>query len=354
MRNKILYLLNKPSRFFLHLLHLFRRRIEKSRQKALQKTILIRSKLIATNEPPYNGKVFLIENGRKHWLPSIIHVEVYGFKYPDDVQWVGGDIVRSYQLAGPAPIPRTKAEYLHVSPLTDTWEIREIMLSQLEGSGIEFGAANNPLPVPLHVSCEYADIVTDTNSIYTNYFGKDSEFVPIRYKTSLDSMEGILDSSLDFIIAGHVIEHLPNPLLVLEKSWQKLKNKGKLVLIIPHRDYTFDKNRELTRLQHLIEDYDKPSKERDILHYLEFFSKAINFIKPIEEIYEVVKDVYENNAYDLHYHTWTEDSFKKMIEYFTNNKFPFEMIWSHDCLVHAEGNEFYIILEKGDLKIKPE
>jgi SAM-dependent methyltransferase len=59
------------------------------------------------------------------------------------------------------------------------------------------------------------------------------------------------DKSFDFVLASHVIEHIPDPIAAL-KEWARVARKY-IVLVVPHRDRTFDRDRPLTPVSELIE-----------------------------------------------------------------------------------------------------
>ena len=59
------------------------------------------------------------------------------------------------------------------------------------------------------------------------------------------------DNSVDFVLASHVIEHFPDPIKAL-LEWERVASKY-VFLVVPHRDRTFDSNRELTPVDELIE-----------------------------------------------------------------------------------------------------
>lgn len=52
------------------------------------------------------------------------------------------------------------------------------------------------------------------------------------------------DNAVDFVLASHVIEHFPDPIRAL-KEWVRVARRNVLV-VVPHRDRTFDHDRELT------------------------------------------------------------------------------------------------------------
>jgi SAM-dependent methyltransferase len=59
------------------------------------------------------------------------------------------------------------------------------------------------------------------------------------------------DNSFDFVVASHVIEHIPDPIAAL-LEWARVARRY-LFLVVPHRDRTFDRDRPLTPLDELIE-----------------------------------------------------------------------------------------------------
>jgi SAM-dependent methyltransferase len=76
----------------------------------------------------------------------------------------------------------------------------------------------------------------------------------------------IQDSSYECILACHCLEHVANPLRALAEWKRVLKDDGLLLLILPHKDATFDWRRSATPLAHMIEDYEKAVGEDDLTH----------------------------------------------------------------------------------------
>jgi len=74
----------------------------------------------------------------------------------------------------------------------------------------------------------------------------------------------------DWIVSSHVIEHLENPIKALMGSHMILKNGGYIYSVIPLHTQTFDKNRNLTTLSHLIYDYKNKKSGADWIHIEEF------------------------------------------------------------------------------------
>jgi SAM-dependent methyltransferase len=59
------------------------------------------------------------------------------------------------------------------------------------------------------------------------------------------------DKSVDFVLASHVLEHIPDPIAAMAE-WIRVAREY-VVLIVPHRDRTFDRDRPLTPLAELVE-----------------------------------------------------------------------------------------------------
>ncbi len=70
----------------------------------------------------------------------------------------------------------------------------------------------------------------------------------------------------DFVLSSHMLEHSANPLRVLAEWRRLLKQGGGVVLVLPHRDGTFDHRRPITTVQHLIGDLQSGTGEADLTH----------------------------------------------------------------------------------------
>jgi glycosyltransferase involved in cell wall biosynthesis len=61
------------------------------------------------------------------------------------------------------------------------------------------------------------------------------------------------DSSVDFVISSHVIEHFPDPIKALKEWHRVVRPGGYLFVVAPHKERTFDKDRERSTLAELKE-----------------------------------------------------------------------------------------------------
>lgn len=94
--------------------------------------------------------------------------------------------------------------------------------------------------------------------------------IPIKPRAHLigeaGGLEGVPNGSYDAVLASHVIEHLANPLGGLAQWQRVVRPGGHLLLVVPHRDGTFDHRRTLTTIEHMRGDAEHYTGEDDPTH----------------------------------------------------------------------------------------
>jgi len=73
------------------------------------------------------------------------------------------------------------------------------------------------------------------------------------------------DGAVDFVFSSHVIEHFADPLRALEE-WRRVARR-KVVLVIPHRDRTFDAARPLSTVQELLDRHSQGFTSEEDRHW---------------------------------------------------------------------------------------
>jgi SAM-dependent methyltransferase len=63
------------------------------------------------------------------------------------------------------------------------------------------------------------------------------------------------DESQDFVVSSHVLEHFPDPIAALLEWYRVTRPGGVIYMIVPHKERTFDRDRERTTLEHLVADH---------------------------------------------------------------------------------------------------
>lgn len=127
-----------------------------------------------------------------------------------------------------------------------------------------------------------------------------------QYLREATDLSGIADASYDFVLASHVLEHVANPLRAMAEISRLLVDQGSLILVLPHKDGTFDHQRPVTSLGHLIEDFDKGTPETDMTHLEEWLALVdldrAPEAKPFEAFRERSLKNYENRG--MHHHVF--------------------------------------------------
>ncbi len=85
-------------------------------------------------------------------------------------------------------------------------------------------------------------------------------------------LRAVPDEGYSFVLTSHMLEHTTNPLRALAEWRRVLEPGGSLILILPHRDGTFDHRRPITKLEHLREDFRRGTPESDLTHLEEILA----------------------------------------------------------------------------------
>jgi SAM-dependent methyltransferase len=134
--------------------------------------------------------------------------------------------------------------------------------------GIEIGALHNPIIRPIHGDVRFVDFI-DTPKLREKFADQPewaAAMVDVDYVwTGTGSLREIIGNGEDFdwVIASHVLEHVPNMLGWFRGISEILKPGGVLNLAIPDRRFTFDVRCPESTLGQLVEadllNYNMPS-----------------------------------------------------------------------------------------------
>lgn len=192
------------------------------------------------------------------------------------------------------------------------WLENSFLARQIRGHGIEIGALWRKFPVPRRAHVYYVDRIADAD-LEKHYSEISSPLV--MPDVVADAMQlPFRSASLDFIIASHVLEHLPFPLAALRHWYELLRSGGVLLLKIPDQRYTFDSKRKRTTLQHLIEEdanrevFDKGAHFADWVENVDAYTRGSDqFNQQLERLLA--------SDYSIHYHVWTDADIREIANY---------------------------------------
>ena len=194
-------------------------------------------------------------------------------------------------------------ELLKLAARTIKWGrspvLRPAIERYCEGEGLEVGAGKTPLGDPSRTTfldrqvddkdaTENADIIADATAIPRP------------------------DESFDYVIASHVLEHMPNTIAALKEWLRVLKPGGTLFIVLPHAEKTIDQHRQVTTLDHLIADYEAGIDSSDRTHFDEI-KEGWSKLPPWEDEFRAEWGA-EPWDWDfriehgvIHYHVWTQN-----------------------------------------------
>ena len=142
---------------------------------------------------------------------------------------------------------------------------------------------------------------------------------PAGYQYIRDAVDlhGIKADSMDFVLSSHNIEHIANPIKALTEWLRILKDDGALILIVPHKEGTFDHLRPVSTLDHLVEDFETGTTEDDLTHLDEIVRLHDLERDPgISDIREFkIRSEKNNENRCLHQHVFDSMSVVQLIDY---------------------------------------
>ncbi len=181
----------------------------------------------------------------------------------------------------------------------------------IRGQGIEIGALHMPLGVPRSAKVRYVDrlSVQDLRKHYPEL--NDKDLVDVDIIADGERLESILEATQDFVIANHFVEHCQNPIGAVLNMFRVLKPGGVLYVALPDKRCSFDVDRPVTTLGHLLQDFqDGPEWSRR--QHFEEWTRLVNKVSDDEEAERQIA-LNLGMDYSIHYHVWTQAEMLELI-----------------------------------------
>jgi predicted SAM-dependent methyltransferase len=183
---------------------------------------------------------------------------------------------------------------------------RRLARQFLAGDGYEVGALNLPMWMPPGARVRYVDRkpIEGLRAEYPEWGAWD--IVAPDVVTDGETLEGIADASADFIVANHFIEHTEDPIGTFGHHLRVLKPGGIGFYAVPDKRHTFDRQRPVTDVEHLLADHREGPERSRTQHYREW----------VEQVAEAAADdpaALEAERASIHFHVFTPDSFAALL-----------------------------------------
>lgn len=206
----------------------------------------------------------------------------------------------------------------------------------LGGTGLEIGALHNPMPVTPGTKVRYVDRmpVEDLRRHYPELASLN--LTPLDVIDNGETLSTIADASQDFVIANHFLEHCEDPIGTVKTFHRVLRPNGVLYLAVPEKTSTFDRDRPVTSIEHLVTDHQQgPAASRES-HFREW---ALLVDKRVDDLETHVEALMRKN-YSIHFHVWNQERWLEFVALLQQMfGFRLEMLCQH-------GIELITILRK--------
>ena len=219
-------------------------------------------------------------------------------------------------------------------------EFLKNLISNNELLGIEIGGLDRPLVIrtelPEGSEILYADHLS-TVDLKTKYKADPTvnlnALVEVDLVSESDDFANHLNGRLvDYIVASHVVEHIPNPISWLKMLFDVLRPGGFVFLVVPDKRFTFDFQRPTTTFGEMLESFLSSKKMPSIKDVFDHHSSAVMIdgsrvwkgligkeeLVPIasnKDAFKYADEVYKDGTYhDVHVSIFTPLSFFSIIE----------------------------------------
>lgn len=205
----------------------------------------------------------------------------------------------------------------------------------IAGDGVEIGALHQPLRVSDRARVRYIDRY-DEAGLREHYpeLAK-LPLVPVDVIDDGEALATVPNASLNFVIANHFIEHTQSPLATIRNHLRVLRPGGVLYLAVPDKRRTFDVDRDVTPLAHVLRDLEEGPAWSRAEHFRDWVVN-VDRAPDVEARIVALSDA----DYSIHFHVWTPDGFLEMLEHARDELgMPFTIEE-----VQGNGIEFIVIL----------
>ncbi|WP_374353471.1 class I SAM-dependent methyltransferase [Chitinimonas sp.] len=243
--------------------------------------------------------------------------------------------------------------------------------------GLEIGALCRPIVPPHLGNIRYVDHL-DTPGLRAKFAGDASvdvdKLVHVDFVWGEQTLpQAVGGERFDYVIASHVIEHVPDTIGWLREIAAVLNPGGRLALAIPDKRFTFDIRRELSALPALLEAFLHGRRRPAVREILDFACNVVSLDDPaaVEAVWRGDKTAQDfpllhpglltslgeaglrqyfdrlmaGEYLDVHVHVYTPDSFMALLSQLAQIKLlPFSVL-SFVPTAFGE-NEFFVSLQR--------
>jgi SAM-dependent methyltransferase len=188
---------------------------------------------------------------------------------------------------------------------------RRALARHVDGHGLELGPGHEPFPLPEGVVVRYVDrwSPTENEALFPELDQPSFPAPGLQADLDVDRLGMLEDGSVDFVIASHVLEHLADPIGMVDEIHRVLRLGGVALVLLPDRRVTFDAGRLPTPVDHLVAEHNAGVKVVSDDHIREFVAATEAGREPSEAEIEL------HRRRSVHVHCWSEEEFVPVLRY---------------------------------------
>lgn len=234
--------------------------------------------------------------------------------------------------------------------------------------GVEFGPLSRPLAVKQSSEVYYIDHCS-TEELKAKYAGDENadvdNIVHVDFVSRGEPLVELVGSKapLDYIVASHVIEHVPDLIGWLLDAHASLDEGGTLYLIVPDKRFTFDLHRRTSSFEEVEAAYHERRTRPGLRLVMDHFANVVNvdtwalwddyskassvsYAHGAEFLDLAHKHYHEGKYVDVHCWVFTPWSFMNLMGQI-DRRLGLGFRLKHFLTTQSHDLEFYVALEKG-------
>lgn len=219
---------------------------------------------------------------------------------------------------------RRVRDVLLIRPRSPVAVREDVARAYLRGSGIEIGALNSALRVPPAVKVRYVDYlpIEVLREHHAHLIADGQRLTEPDVVDDGERLESFAAESLDFVIASHFIEHCQDPIGALKAHLRVVRPGGILLHVVPDKRSTFDVDRPVTTLEHVVRDHEEGPDWSRAEHYLEW-AALVDKVPP-EDVVRHAETI-AARGFSIHFHVWTPLAYLQLLLHCQSLGLPFDV-----------------------------
>jgi SAM-dependent methyltransferase len=185
------------------------------------------------------------------------------------------------------------------------------------GTGVEIGSLHKRLPLVANVL--YLDVrkTTELRDLYRND-DRVSQIGQVHLVAPGSRYPFIDDNAFDFLVSSHVLEHTCNPPRQIEEWLRVVRPGGIVYMIVPDKRFCFDRRREVTSLDHFVDEFESDAALITVDHYRDYIVNTNGEDGLIRDTADAYIESCWRQQGSIHAHTFTADSFRQFLDFFAD------------------------------------